>query len=241
MCGVPLWMKGMKNGPIRARPHLGKPSIKRGGGLTTIQTINLRKSFMNIRKISAFTCAGLVLALATSTTLAQSNYDPVATIAAQREAMAPLAFMDGVWRGPASTVLPSGEKHNITQTERIGPFLGGSVKVIEGKGYEPDGKVSFNSFATISYNTATRAYSMHSYAQGRVGDFAFTPTAEGFSWTIPAGPTMTIRYTATVKDGTWHEVGDRIVADQPPVRFFEMTLKRIGNTDWPAGGSVAPQ
>ena len=45
--------------------------------------------------------------------------------------MAPLAFMDGVWRGPAWTILPSGEKHNITQTERIGPFLDGSIKVIE--------------------------------------------------------------------------------------------------------------
>jgi len=51
--------------------------------------------------------------------------DPATQIAAQREAMAPLAFMDGVWRGPAWTILPSGEKHNITQTERIGPFLDG--------------------------------------------------------------------------------------------------------------------
>jgi hypothetical protein len=32
-------------------------------------------------------------------------------MAAQREAMQPLAFMDGVWRGPSLTVLPSGEKH----------------------------------------------------------------------------------------------------------------------------------
>jgi len=82
---------------------------------------------------------------------------------------------------------------------------------------------------------------MHSHAQGRVGDFALTPTADGFSWTIPAGPTMTIRYTATIKDGTWVEVGDRIVPDQAPARFFEMTLKRVGNTDWPAAGSVAPK
>ena len=39
--------------------------------------------------------------------------------------------MDGVWRGPSWTILPSGEKHVGTQTERIGPFLDGSVKVIE--------------------------------------------------------------------------------------------------------------
>jgi hypothetical protein len=42
---------------------------------------------------------------------------------------------------------------------------------------------------------------MRSYAQGRVGDFAFKPTADGFAWEIPAGP-VTIRYTATIKEGT---------------------------------------
>lgn len=51
--------------------------------------------------------------------------------AGQRAAMPPLAFMDGEWRGTAWTLLPSGEKHTLSQTERIGPFLDGSVKVIE--------------------------------------------------------------------------------------------------------------
>src|SRR6266536_6186396 len=88
----------------------------------------------------------------------QGQQDPATLIAAQRDAMAPLAFMDGVWRGPAWTILPSGEKHNIIQTERIGPFLDGSVKVIEGRGYEPDGKVTFNAFGTISYNPAKKTY-----------------------------------------------------------------------------------
>ena len=71
-------------------------------------------------------------------------------IKAEQSAMAPLAMMDGVWRGPARTLLPAGEKHHIVQTERIGPFLDSSVKVIEGRGCEPDGRVSFNAFGTIS-------------------------------------------------------------------------------------------
>lgn len=171
---------------------------------------------------------------------AQTRPDPATMLAAQREAMQPLAFMDGVWRGPAWTLLPSGEKHNITQTERIGPFLGGSLKVIEGRGYEADGRLGFNSFATISYDSAERAYRFHSYAQGYVGDFVFTPTADGYVWEIPAGPT-TMRYTATVKGAEWFEVGDRVVSGQPPVRFFEMRLKRIGNTNWPAGDAVSPK
>ena len=174
------------------------------------------------------------------TALAQGRPDPATLIAAQREAMVALAYMDGVWRGPAWVVLPSGEKHTITQTERIGPLLDSSVKVIEGRGYEPDGKVTFNAFGTISYNPATRAYTLHSYAQGNVGDFVLSLNADGYVWEIPAGP-MTIRYTAVIKNGAWREVGDRIMPGKEPVRFFEMNLKRIGDTSWPAAGAVSPK
>lgn len=183
----------------------------------------------------------LILLMGMTLTVAgQTRPDPAALITAQREAMQRLAMMDGVWRGPAWTILPSGEKHSITQTERIGPFLDGSVKVIEGRGYEADGKVTFNAFGTISYNPATRAYTLHSYAQGQVGDFVLTPTADGYVWEIPAGP-MTIRYTAVIKGGAWREVGDRIMPGKEPVRFFEMNLKRVGDTTWPAGGAVSPK
>jgi hypothetical protein len=177
---------------------------------------------------------------ASLTALGQRPQDPATLIAAQREAMVLLAFMDGVWRGPAWVIVPSGEKHTITQTERIGPFLDGSVKVIEGRGYDTDGKVTFNAFGTISYNPATRAYTLHSYAQGNVGDFVLAPAADGYVWEIPAGP-MTIRYTAVVKNGAWREVGDRIIPGKEPVRFFEMNLKRVGDTNWPADGAVSPK
>lgn len=169
--------------------------------------------------------------------LAQGRPDSAALIAAQREAMKPFATMDGVWRGPAWTITPTGEKHNITQTERIGPFLDGSIKVAEGRGYNEDGTVGFNAFGIISYDPATKVYNMHSHAMGHVGDFVIKPTADGYTWEIPAGP-ATIRYTAVIKDDTLHEVGDRIMPGKEPVRFFEMNLKRVGDTDWPAGGVI---
>jgi hypothetical protein len=184
----------------------------------------------------------VVLALGTSAVaFAQGRPDPAALIAAQREAMKPFAFLDGVWRGPAWTLLPSGAKHEITQTERIGPMLDGSIKVIEGKSYEADGRPGFNAFATISYDLNTRAYRFHSYAQGMVGDFVITPASDGYVWEIPAGPQMTIRYTAVVKGDDFVEVGDRVVPGQPPLRIFEMRLKRIGDTSWPAGDAVSPK
>lgn len=180
----------------------------------------------------------LVVAGALLTAAAQGTRPEVATqIATQRDALKAFAMMDGVWRGPAWTLMPSGEKHNITQTERIGPFLDGSIKVIEGRGYNEDGTVGFNALGVITYDPATKVYTMQSRAQGRGGDFVIKPTSDGYMWEIPAGP-ATIRYTAIIKDGTLHEVGDRIVPGKDPVRFFEMTLKRIGDTDWPAGGAI---
>jgi len=182
-----------------------------------------------------FLVAGLV-----SSAFAQGRPDPATLIAAQKEAMAAFSAMDGVWRGPAWTIRPNGEKHNITQTERIGPFLDGSVKVMEGRGYDPDGRVTFNAFGTISYNPDKRAYTLHSHALGNVGDFVLTLTTDGYVWNIPAGP-MTIRYTAVIKDGAWREVGDQIMTGKEAVRFFEMNLKRVGDTTWPAAGAISPK
>ncbi|MEO8575730.1 MAG: DUF1579 domain-containing protein [Gemmatimonadales bacterium] len=172
---------------------------------------------------------------------AQRGYDPAAAIAAQKAAMATLSMMDGIWRGPASTILENGTKHDVIQTERIGPFLDGSIKLLEGRGYDAaTGAVTFNAFGTISYDQNAKAYTIHSYAQGRAGDFKLTPTADGYSWEIPAGP-VTIRYTAVIKDGAWKEVGDQIIPGRDPVRFFEMNLKRVGNSDWPGAGAIPKQ
>ena len=172
---------------------------------------------------------------------AQQNFDPAVLKAAQSEAMAPLVMMDGVWRGPAWTILPSGEKHSVTQTERIGPFLDGAVKLIEGRGYEADGRVTFNAVGILSFNPANRTYRLYTHAQGRAGDFVLKPTADGYVWETPGGPGATIRYTAVIKDGNWLEVGDRIVAGKEPVRFFEMKLKRLGNSTWPSEGTIPPK
>lgn len=51
------------------------------------------------------------VALATGCTasLAQGRPDPKALLAAQRETMGAFSFMEGVWRGTASTLLPSGD------------------------------------------------------------------------------------------------------------------------------------
>lgn len=192
-----------------------------------------------MRNVAKF-AAGLWMALAMAGANGQ-GFDAAALTAAQRDAMKPLAGMNGVWRGQATAVLPNGEQRTITQTERIGPFLGGTLKVIEGRGYDADGNVVFNALGIVSFNPATQAYSLRSYAHGRQGDFPLKPTADGYTWDVPAGPGAIIRYTATIKGQRLQEVGDRIAGGHAPTRVFEMALERIGDTEWPESGAVSPR
>ena len=159
--------------------------------------------------------------------------------AAQREAMAKLSRIQGVWVGHASGVNPDRSSYSVTQTERIGPMLDGTILVIEGRGYREDGSTGFNAFAVISYDPETAKYEIRSYAQGYAGTFELKPTDNGYVWEVPAGPGV-MRFTADITDTTYHEVGDFIMQGMAPMRGFEMTLTRRGDTDWPAHGAVDP-
>ena len=167
----------------------------------------------------------------------QDPPSPKAMQQTQRDALKALDFLDGIWRGTAYNISPDGSRHEVVQTERIGPMLNGEIKVIEGRGYNADGTVGFNAFAVLSYDVRKRAFNFRSYAMGNEGDFEFTPTANGYVWKIPAGP-VTIRYTAKIEGDKFNEVGDRIMPDGKEARFFEMNLKRVSDTTWPSGNPV---
>jgi hypothetical protein len=90
----------------------------------------------------------------------------------------------------------------------------------------------------VSWDARTGKYELRSYAQGYAGTFELKPSEDGYVWEVPAGPGAVIRYTAVVKDGTWHEWGERVTPGQPAMKVFDMTLKRVGDTDWPLGQPV---
>jgi hypothetical protein len=166
---------------------------------------------------------------------------PVQGTPALAPAMAKLGFMRGVWRGPASGTTEDGKPYTVTQTERMGPMLGGDVVVVEGRGYNDDGTTGFNAFAVVSWNPDTQKYELRSYAQGRAGTFELTLTDDGYVWSIPAGPGAIIRFTAHVTETTWRETGEYVPAGGPPVPTFEMNLKKVGDTDWPLGTPILPK
>ncbi|MEA3040119.1 MAG: hypothetical protein QOE79_2632 [Sphingomonadales bacterium] len=163
--------------------------------------------------------------------------DPGALMASEREAMGKLAMLDGAWRGTAWTITPRG-KVEVVHTERVGLMLAGTVRMIEGRSYLPNGTIPFVALGIISFNPGNGSYRMRSYAQGMAGDFAMTVNPDGYAWEVPAGPGAVIRYRATVANGAWKEVGFRVAGSDPPVQIFEMNLKRIGDTRFPVGEPV---
>jgi hypothetical protein len=180
----------------------------------------------------------LGLALAAGMLLLAAPAPAQDAIAEQKAAMKKFDWMKGRWRGPAVAQTAEGEL-KLTQTERIGPMLDGTLLVMEGKGFGADGSAVFNAFGVLSFDSQSKAYTLRSHAQGYAGTFKLVPSDTGYIWEVPAGA-FSIRYTASFRDGTWTEVGDRIVTGQPPQRIFEMNLRRVGDSDWPEAGAQKP-
>ena len=63
----------------------------------------------------------------------------------------------------------------------------------------------------------------------------------GVVWELPLGPNALVRYTITLTDDTWHEIGEYIAAGQEPRRTIDIQLKRTRDTDWPAAQAVLPE
>lgn len=172
-------------------------------------------------------------------TAAQAPFDPAALLNAQREALRKLSMLDGEWRGTVTVQVPGIGPKTMTHTERVGDLLDGGVKLIEGRSYEADGRTGFNAFAVVAFDPFKREYRFRSHSQGFYGDYSLQVRADGFAWEMQAGP-ATMRFTATVKDGRWVEIGERIEPGKPPAVIVEMDLRRIGDSAWPGAGAVSP-
>jgi hypothetical protein len=160
-----------------------------------------------------------------------------ALLAEQAKAMAALSFLDGEWAGPAEANEPKGVLR-MTQTERSGTLLDGTIRLVEGRSFDKAGKTLFNAFAVISYDVRTSRYLITSHASGYSTTAELKLVPNGFEWDVPAGPNARLHFSAVVKDGLWTEVGDFIGPDGTPRRTFEMKVRRLRATNWPAGSLV---
>lgn len=181
-----------------------------------------------------------VLSLTTSAAPVLAQQMDPAAVAAQRERMAALDWMDGEWAGTAEIMTAPGQYRTIRHTERVGPMLDGLVKVVEGHSYEPDGSTGFNALAILSWDATQNRYVMRSYTGGLAGDFPLEITPTGWRWSTPSrGGEM--RYETVHEGDAWTEVGHYVMPGREPMRVITLSLTRRGDTDWPAAGAVSPE
>lgn len=170
---------------------------------------------------------------------ASASAQPVSPdVAEQKSAITALDFLDGEWVGSAKGHTEAGSI-DLIQTERIGSLLDGTVKLIEGRGYDATGATVFNALAVISYDPKADKYRMRSYAQGHVTDADFTRTDDGFEWGFPAGPGR-MQFKASVRDGRWTEIGTFTMPGRPVVTTTQLDLKKKGQSAWPRDRAVDP-
>jgi hypothetical protein len=180
------------------------------------------------------TAAGLALAMAMPATAQAPN---ATLLDQQQKAMAALAFLDGEWAGPAEVQERSGPI-TMTQTERVGTLLDGTIRLVEGRAFDEKGNTLFNAFAVISYDVPRARYVITSYASGYATTAEIKVNVDGFEWDVPAGPGAKMHFNAQVKDNVWTEVGDYVPADGHSARTFHMAARRIGDSQWPAGTPI---
>jgi hypothetical protein len=183
------------------------------------------------------TLAKPVLVKAVEAASARDTREPSQRFKAQQEAIKALSFLDGEWRGTSKILRKTGWTPSV-QTERVGTMLEGTVKVIEVRGYEADGRLGFNALRMISYEPESKAYIMRSYQGGSARDYPVEATATGLSWQIQTRDDGTIRYETSVKNGVWTETATRIPAKGEKETYLTISMKRARATTWPEGGAL---
>lgn len=180
-------------------------------------------------RVSISACfALLAFLIAPWSTIAQQP--PSAAVA--KEAMAKLSKMVGKWEGEATVQLGPGQTHKVKQTENVQWKLDGTVLLVEGLGKEKaaDGeeKVVFQAMAICAFEAKSKSYKFHTFRDNGMGAIANAEVTDtGMIWGFEDGRGGKIRYTITIKDDIWTEIGEYLVEGQPARQFFDMTVKRV--------------
>lgn len=148
------------------------------------------------------------------------------SVAAQREAMQKLAFLQGRWSGPVTIVRGPGESLHLTQSEDVQYKLGGLVMLIQGKSTGADGKGEFEALATVAFDDATGTYRFRAYNDGHYVDTELTVLADGFSWGMQAGPAHVVNTMHLTGKGEWQETTEVTFGGNPPRHSVDMLLER---------------
>jgi hypothetical protein len=140
-------------------------------------------------------------------------------------------FMIGTWSGTGEMMMPGGSSSTSNVKEVITYKAGETVIQMEGLGTIdlPNGetKVVHDALGVLSYDFFQKKFKLNSFiGKGMQTEANIELKGEGKAvWWFDAGG-ATIRYTMTVADGKWNEIGERSTDGENWMKFFEMNLVR---------------
>lgn len=152
-------------------------------------------------------------------------------LAERTAAMKKIAVMTGDWTG-SGWIQFGPRKSEFSSRESIQTKAGGMALVTEGlhtmKLSDGTERVIHDAFGMITPDPAAGDYRfVTQLATGRGGDYRMKIVGDGqFEWSITGNPQGTMRYTITIKDGAWNEVGEISSDGKEWKKFFEMNLKQ---------------
>ena len=149
--------------------------------------------------------------------------------AAQKE-MQKMSFMIGEWQGEGWVMTPGGKEFSSVN-EAISYDLDSTVISLRGVGMADKGGVEVkvhDAIGVLYFDPFQRKFGMSSWiSKGMHTDANVELLGEGkLKWWFEAGPAGTIRYTMTIANNEWVEIGEMSQDGENWRQFFEMTLKR---------------
>ena len=130
--------------------------------------------------------------------------------------MEKISKMIGRWEGDATVTLGPGQVHKVRQFEHVQSKLNGNVLLVEGtgreKGTDGPGKIVFQALAICAFDPVSKSYKFHAFRDNGMSTVATAEVTDtGLIWGFEDGRGGKIRYTITLSDDTWSEVGEYLI------------------------------
>lgn len=147
-----------------------------------------------------------------------------------REQVSKFAFMIGEWEGDSWYYTQQGQREESTVYEDIQFELGQTIVKMRGIGrsLDSEARLVHDALGVLYYDGFQQKFRMDSWiGRGMHTSANVEYKGEGnFVWWFEAGPAMTMRYTVTIKEDTWNEIGEMSQDGSNWRQFFEMNLTR---------------
>ena len=163
-----------------------------------------------------------------------ATYGQRPTVTGLRE-MRALAALVGEWEGSGWVDAGPNGRIPFTVHESARWAAGGTVLVLDGLGLQKleDGseQAVHQAFAVVSWDAGEGTYRMRAYRAGG-GEVTDRPTVgDGhLSWGFHDPRVGQIRFTLSIDEDAWHEVGERSGDGASWQPFLEMSLRRTGSS-----------